>query len=277
MLLDLKIKNFATPPMAVDAAAVAAFEQRTPSPLVALASYLKGKDTLLDADTVQKHLFPSVKADVFLSHASGDRQQVMQLAVALERLGLTVFVDSCVWGNVYALLNDVDDHFSRKKDEPGSYHYRKVTRTAANVYMILSAALQRMIDGCELFLYLDSPAVRIKDYVDGGDYIGSPWVFSELMFARHVARRGRPRPSLEVYNEGAGIKAADSTERMARFLPPASTHALEWKVLARAMEDMAGLPASARWRDGPWFLDHLYRKLSLSAQERQLLGWPPAS
>lgn len=277
MLLDLKIKNFATPPMAVDAPAVAAFEERNRQPMVALGDYLKGRDNLLDADTVQKHLFPSVKADVFLSHASGDRQQVMQLAVALERLGLKVFVDSCVWGNVYTLLNEVDDHFSRKEDEPGTYHYRKVVRTTANVYMILNAALQRMIDGCELFLYLDSPTVRIEDYVEGRDYIGSPWVFSELMFARHVARRGRPHPALEVFKEGAVVKAADSSERVARFLPPASTHELDWKVLERAMEDMRGLPASARWRDGPWFLDHLYGKLPLSEQEKQLLGWQKAS
>lgn len=277
MLLDLKITNFATPPMAVDAAAVAAFEARTRQPLVALEQYLKGRDNLLDAETVQQQLFPTVKADVFLSHASGDRQQVMQLAVMLEQLGLTVFVDSCVWGNVYTLLNEVDDQFSRKKDAPGTYHYRKVTRTAASVYMILNAALQRMIDGCELFLYLDTATVRIEDYVEDASYIGSPWVFSELMFARHVMRRGRPRRTMESFSSRALAKTEDSADLVTRYRTPASSHVLEWKVLERAIADNAGLAAPSTLPDHPVFLDHLYGKLKLSDQEKFLLGWRNAA
>lgn len=274
MLLDVKIKNFASPPMTVDAAAVADFRMRSIKPLIDLGSYLKGKDNLLDAETVQQHLFPTVKADVFLSHASGDSQQVMQLAVMLERLGLKVFVDSCVWGNVYDLLEEVDDEFSIKDWTPRLYHYRKVTRTTANVYMILNAALQRMIDGCELFLYLDTDAVRIKDYMNNSDYIGSPWVFSELMFARTVARRPRPRPALEALKERTAL--AKTHDGIARFRAPESSHELEWKVLERAIADNTGLPTSSRWFDHAPFLDHLYRKLPLSDHERYLLGWQKA-
>lgn len=276
MLLDLKIKNFATPPMAVDAAAIAAFRQRSLKPLMDLGAYLKGKDSLLDAETVQQELFPTVKADVFLSHASGDSQQVMQLAVLLENLGLKVFVDSCVWGNVYELLEEVDDQFSIKDRQPRLYHYHKVTRTSANVYMILNAALQRMIDGCELFLYLDSAAVRIQDYVDSSDYIGSPWVFSELMFARTVARRPRPRPrpALEALTQDKAL--ARTQDSIARFRAPASSHTLEWKVLQRAISDNTGLPTSARWQEHSPFLDHLYGKLTLTDHERYLLGWQDA-
>lgn len=276
MLLDVKIKNFATPPMAVDAAAVAAFEARTRQPLVALEQYLKGRDNLLDAEAVQQQLFPTVKADVFLSHASGDRRQVMQLAVMLEQMGLSVFVDSCVWGNVYTLLNEIDDQFSRKKDEPGTYHYRKVTRTAASVYMILNAALQRMIDGCELFLYLDTATVRIEDYVEDANYIGSPWVFSELMFARHVMRRGRPRPTIESFSSRALAKTEDSADLVTRYRTPASSHVLDWKVLERAIADYAGL-AVPTLQDHPAFLDHLYGKLKLTDQEKLLLGWRDAA
>jgi len=272
MLLDLTIRNFAVPPMDVDAAAVAAFERRGKQPLVDLGAYLQGEDNLLDADTVQQQLFPTVHADVFLSHASGDRQQVMQLAVALERLGLTVFVDSCVWGNVYALLQEVDDRFSARGSAPGTYHYHyhRLTRTTASVYMILNAALQRMIDGCELFLYLETDAVRVADYVGDTRYIGSPWVFAELMFARHVARRGRVRPSLEAFKGHAPVQTFDG---VARFRTPASSHALEWDVLLRAMADMSNFPPSAYWQDAPVFLDHLYRKLPLSDAEKALLGW----
>lgn len=277
MLLDVTIKNFALPPMPVDEAAVAAFEQRARQDLMALGCYLKDKDNLLDAAAMQEQLFPAVKPDVFLCHAAGDRQQVMQLAVSLEGFGLEVFVDSCVWGNAYPLLNEIDDHFSRRSDVPGSYRYSKVTRTAASLHMILNAALQRMIDGCELFLHLDTGSVRIEDYVQGGQHIGAPWALSECLFARQVARRGRPRLSLDAFRERNAARPEASSERSVRFRAPGSSHVLEWAVLEREIEDIRGLPSSTRWQEGPWFLDHLYGKLRLSDHEKDLLGWQKAA
>lgn len=159
MLLDVKIKNFGGTLPQVSEDAVAAFKRHGKDRLADLTRYLKGKENLLDAATIEEHLFKVEDADVFLSHAHRDHDQVVRLAVALQDLGLKVFVDSCVWGDAYRLLNAVDEMYSVDTSKTNTYFYGKVTRTAANVYMILNVALQRMIDRCELFLFL-KPTLR---------------------------------------------------------------------------------------------------------------------
>jgi len=191
MLMDVRITDFDELRLRVTQDELDAYKARNTPELDDITDYLSGKDNLLDADAIAARLFAVEKADVFLSHAHRDHDAVVALAVTLEKLGLNVFVDACVWGDVYALLLKVDQARAELPLQPGLFDYTRATRNAANMYMILNVALQRMIDQSELLLFLDSNAVRVQDYVEGEAYIGSPWIFAELMFAQMVARRPR--------------------------------------------------------------------------------------
>lgn len=267
MLLKLRVRNFNGAGLKVDAPAVAALQERCHATWRAVAAYLLDSGTVLDAESVQQVVAPAFQPDVFLSHGRGDREQVLQLAVMLEQLGLTVFVDSCLWLNAYTVQQELDESLSARRNSPGThhFHYHRVIRTSASLHMVFNAALQRLIDGCELFLHLEGEAKALRTCVEDGRHAGAPWVLSELMFARHLPRRGRPRLTLETLKSEADEGVA--------FGAPEAAHALEWEVLERAIADTTGFPTTSYAHDHPVFLDHLYGKLPLSEQERRLLGW----
>jgi len=154
------------------------------------AYLLDDSNEIFSADKIQEKLFPTIKDnDIFLSHAHQDEDEVIKLAIKLERYGLKVFVDSCVWGNVFALLKSIDNAYCKTGNN--LYSYKKSSHTAANVYMILNTALHKMIDQSELFIFLGSEtSVTIKDTIDGlkQESVRSPWIYSELMFANQVRR-----------------------------------------------------------------------------------------
>lgn len=267
MLLKLRVRNFNGAGLKVDAPAVAALQARCHATWRAVAAYLMDSGTVLDAESVQQVVAPAFQPDVFLSHGRGDREQVLQLAVMLEQLGLTVFVDSCLWLNAYTVQQELDESLSARRNSPGThhFHYHRVVRTSASLHMVFNAALQRLIDGCELFLHLEGEAAGLRTCVEDGRHAGAPWVLSELMFARHLPRRGRPRLTLEALKSEADQGVA--------FGAPEAAHALEWEVLERAIADTAGFPTRSYAHDHAVFLDHLYGKLPLSEQQRRLLGW----
>lgn len=278
MLLDVKITDFDSLHLQVDRAELDAYKARNTPKLDDITEYLSGKDSLLDAEAIAAHLFAVEPAHVFLSHTHRDHDAVVALAVTLEKLGLKVFVDSCVWGDVYALLLKVDQARAAIEGQADSFYYTRATRNAANMYMILNVALQRMIDQSELLLFLDSKAVRVQDYVEGEDYIGSPWIFSELMFAQMVARRPRlTGTGMEALSEVLAKDEADATAPTVRYRLPESSHSMPATTLRRlisAAELANRLTIKFRLRCGKQdFLKDFYEALPLRAAERELLGW----
>jgi hypothetical protein len=267
MLLKLRVRNFNGAGMKVDGPAVAALQERCHATWRAVAAYLMDSSAVLDAESVQQVVAPAFQPDVFLSHGRGDREQVLQLAVMLEQLGLTVFVDSCLWLNAYTVQQELDESLSARRNSPGThhFHYHRVVRTSASLHMVFNAALQRLIDSCELFLHLEGEAAGLRTSVEDGRHAGAPWVLSGLMFARHLPRRGRPRLGLEALKSKVYARSA-------AFAAPEPAHVMEWEVLQRAIADTTGFPAASYGHDHPVFLDHLYGKLPLSEQERRLLG-----
>lgn len=159
------------------------------------AYLLDGSNEIFSADKIQEKLFPTIKDnDIFLSHAHKNEDEVIKLAIKLERYGLKVFVDSCVWGNVFDLLESIDNAYC--KTGKNLYSYKKSSHTAANVYMILNTALHKMIDQSELFIFLGSKtSVTVRDTIDGSkrESVRSPWIYSELMFANQVRRSPKKR------------------------------------------------------------------------------------
>lgn len=168
---------------------------------IQIEEYLLDENNTLDADIIASKLFPQVEADIFISHSHSDEDKAIKLALSLEEIGLATFVDSCVWGYSDELLKKIDDKFCIPEGW-SHYSYPLRNRTTTNVHMILNSALHEMIDRSELFIFLESEnSVKIDDYINKSEYLSSPWIFSELAFAKRVQRKERrrisPIPSLE--------------------------------------------------------------------------------
>ncbi|MFP0264146.1 hypothetical protein [Acinetobacter pittii] len=156
-----------------------------------LKNYLLNDGNSLDGDEIQKHLFPEENIDIFLSHSHGDEDKVIKLAILLERKGLKVFVDSCVWGNAFDLLKVIDKEYCRNTDDT-AYDYDKRNYSTSHVYMMLNTALHKMIDNCEVFLFLGTPSsVSVKNGIENQQSLKSPWIYSELAFIQHVQRKSK--------------------------------------------------------------------------------------
>lgn len=199
MYLSLEVKDFDQFNLNVDKSKKDRFKIRNKALLDGLQRYILNKDNILNATKIQEHLFPEIEADIFLSHAHADEDKVISLAVYLEDMGFQVFVDSCVWENAFELLKTIDEKHCKFKDSD-TYNYQKRNFSTATVYMILNAALHRMIEKSELFIFLGTEnSLTVEDSIENQEFLKSPWVFSELTFVNQVVRFDnrislRPRP-----------------------------------------------------------------------------------
>lgn len=149
------------------------------------------KNDKLDASLITEHLFPIIEADIFLSHSSKDIGQAVGIAQELESCGLKVFIDSFAWGSVYELLRTIDNKHCLS-DDGSTYDYHERNRSTSHIYMILSTALQRMIDNTDTILFLNTNhSISLKDSVESESKTLSPWIHMELSFSSMVRRRPR--------------------------------------------------------------------------------------
>ncbi|MFF3703856.1 hypothetical protein [Pseudomonas qingdaonensis] len=173
----------------------------------------KGDDDKLIASKIVGEWFPEFKADVFLSHSHKDETSVIALSGWLSKeFGLTSFVDSCIWGYSEKLLKMIDDQYCYD-DEKIFYNYYKRNRSTSHVYMMLSTALSRMIDGCEAVFFVNTPNSFSADkYIEAQGTTESPWIYSELAMTRLVRKKtpeehrsfhmiGEARDSMESHKE----------------------------------------------------------------------------
>ncbi|PWD85352.1 toll/interleukin-1 receptor domain-containing protein [Ignatzschineria cameli] len=189
------------------------YKNKNKATLEPLEHYLldKRESNIFSADKIQEKLFSEVEADIFLSHAHADEDEVIQLAIYLEKNGLNVFVDSCVWGNVFDLLHSINNTYS--EIEENLYCYNKCLSISANVYMILNTALHRIIDQTELFLFLGTEnSTSVSDMLTGSyESVRSPWIYSELRFANQVRRINKRKVITEALSQKLeGIISMDS-------------------------------------------------------------------
>ncbi|TWH63853.1 hypothetical protein LX59_03017 [Azomonas agilis] len=150
---------------------------------------------VFSADLIINSLFPSVKnAEVFISHSHADKDLAIKLAFYLNRkFNLNVFIDSCVWAHSSdLLLAVVRKHCPSKKDEK-TFDYEQSMKAAAHVNMMLNAALHKMIDTAELFLFIDTDnSVGLRNVINNEEKTFSPWIFSEL-FVSSIIQRNPPK------------------------------------------------------------------------------------
>ncbi|HBQ1078698.1 TPA: hypothetical protein ACRRC6_004610 [Klebsiella pneumoniae] len=190
MFIDLTVNNV-YPTFRFSSDEIETYKARKGDLLISLENYLLDGRNILDADKIQKSIFPQHDIDVFISHSHADEDEAIRIALSLENIGLTAFVDSCVWGHADELLRKIDDKFCIPQGW-SHYSYSLRNRTTTNVHLILNAALQQMIKRSELFMFLGTEnAINIDDYMSGEGRLSSPWIFSELTFAKSVKRSER--------------------------------------------------------------------------------------
>jgi hypothetical protein len=146
------------------------------------------EDKSLDGSAIINHWFPQINADIFISHSHDDRD----LAVALsgwfhDNFGITTFIDSCIWGHSRDLNKLLDENWIDIKN--GTCDYDKVLQSTSHVHMMLSTALNMMIDKTECLLFLDTKN-SIKPYNEI-EKTESPWIYSEIAFSQ-IAKRNIP-------------------------------------------------------------------------------------
>lgn len=195
MYLSLELKEFDDLEITLSESANSRFRNKSKAIFNDLERYILDENNVLDATAIQEHLFPAIDSDIFLSHAHADEDKVISLAVYLEKIGFKVFVDSCLWGNVFDLLKTIDEEHCKFKGST-TYNYQKRNFSTANVYMILNAALHHMIQKSELFIFLGTEeSLTVKDSIENQESLKSPWIFSELTFVNQVVRHDN-RPYL---------------------------------------------------------------------------------
>ncbi|QXI25236.1 MULTISPECIES: toll/interleukin-1 receptor domain-containing protein [Pseudomonas] len=180
-----------TGPYPVDFPKVHAYKAANQKRVDDLAQLMIDEDTF-DASLILNTLFPAVNADIFLSHSSKDANEAIQIALELrEKCGLNVFIDSCIWGPIYDLLKAIDNKYCRREGQT-TYDYDERNRTTAHVHMILTTALQRMIDQTHTIIFMNTEqSISLKHSVNEEQKTLSPWIHMELNFSTMVRRRTR--------------------------------------------------------------------------------------
>lgn len=154
-----------------------------------LDNYL-GPQGTISASKLIEDWFPSVEADVFLSHSHKDEKLAIGLACWMnQQFGLNVFIDSCIWGHAESLLRAIDDKYCYES-ESGVYSYEKRNYSTAHVYTMLSTALYEMIDKAEALFFLHTPnSVTARDVVNSCSSTNSSWVYAEISATKTIRRR----------------------------------------------------------------------------------------
>ncbi|WP_411334470.1 hypothetical protein ACK1LH_03265 [Metabacillus indicus] len=144
-------------------------------------------DGSIDGTKMQNDWFPEINADVFISHSHADKEKAIAVAGWLyEKFGLTVFIDSCVWGYAANLLKKIDDIYCKNKDS-NTYNYEKRNFSTSHVYMMLSTALTKMIDKTECVLFLNTPNSIVTNEVI--KQTKSPWIYYELAMTQSIRKK----------------------------------------------------------------------------------------
>lgn len=173
------------------------------------SSYLRTeRGSIIDARSLETSWMPKIESQVFISHShldnTGEQAIIKQITWCLEKLGISYFVDSFVWGYANDLLKMIDEEFCRSRETTYSYEKRNVS--TAHVHNMLNMALLKMMDACECFLFVNTSnsipqsGLLTKQGIDNPTY--SPWLYSELTSSSLIKKRPLEEHRLSMLKEG---------------------------------------------------------------------------
>lgn len=167
-------------------------------------------DNKLDGSSIKEEWFPRIKADVFISHSHKNEEQAIALSGWLkENFGLNSFIDSLVWGYAPSLVDKFNNTYNIIGGTPPNnvtYGYKTAKYISSHVDLMLSTALNSMIDHCEALIFLNTP-FSTGETIQNGAFveIESPWIYSELETSRIVREKlDRKRHKLLIKSFSSG-------------------------------------------------------------------------
>ncbi len=179
-------------------------------------------DGYLDAEELMKAWFPKSEYHVFISHSHKDAEIAECLANWLyENFGLKSFIDSHVWGYANKLLQELNDLYARKDGD--TYDYAPAIANAAHVHLMLSTALNEVIDKTECLFFLNTDNTLKKTLLKNGfeeSRTASPWIMSELKISSLIRKKLSRERGVVYKSESVGI---ESITESAKFLYSAPT------------------------------------------------------
>lgn len=201
-----------------------------------LESYLHQGTKTMNGNSLENDWFPEVNADVFLSHSHADEKSVIGFAGWLqETFGLTVFIDSCVWGHSNVLLKNIDNEYCLNS-ESNMYDYTKRNYSTSHVHMMLSMALTKMMDKAELVIFVatENSIQPISKTIS--ETTKSPWIYNELVMT-NLIRKNIPNRAIEksfekrAYNEAKKLDVAyDVSDYLNKLIPLKDENLSIWRM-----------------------------------------------
>lgn len=163
---------------------------------------------VISATSIMEEWFPQINAHIFLSHSHKDENTALILAGYLyEKLNLITFIDSTIWGYSNNLLDEINNKYCYNEDT-NLYNYRKANNTSTHVNLMLSNALNRMIDSCECVFFLNTPnSISAEDTISK---TYSPWIFSEISTTQIIQKKTPDRKMLKTVMFSAESKLNES-------------------------------------------------------------------
>lgn len=170
-----------------------------------LDNFILKNTTTLDGSSIQKNWFPDIESEIFISHSHKDEDIAILLSGWLyDNFGLKSFIDSCIWGYSDDLLQIIDNKYCIS-DYGFTYDYKKRNYSTSHVHMMLSTALNMMIDKTECLLFLNTPnSLNTYDVIT--NKTASPWIYSELSISKIIEKKIPLRKTKMKYAHESSLK-----------------------------------------------------------------------
>lgn len=168
------------------------------------------KNKSLSGSEILENWFPQIQSHVFLSHSHNDERKAIILAgILYNKFGIKTFIDSCVWGYSSDLLKQIDDDYCLNSSGK-TYNYTKRNYSTSHVNLMLSIALNRMIDNSECIFFLNTPnAISSNEAISRTK---SPWIFSEIATTQVIRKKTpeRLKERTRMFSKGGALNESAS-------------------------------------------------------------------
>ncbi|MFR2838791.1 MAG: hypothetical protein ACLTBU_06835 [Zhenhengia sp.] len=222
---------------------------------------------IIDGSKLKNTWFPKVNANIFISHSHADEKEAIVLAGWLKKeLGLTAFIDSCVWGNIKDLQKKIDKNYCYdEKTKMYDYYSRNIT--TSHVHIMLVTALYEMIDNTETVLLLNTgnSVTSLENLMKDSNKTFSPWIYSELIATDLIRKQELSkyrRETIEFATESANKEVKISYNVNLEELIELDSDILEsWEEDWR--KNGKKYSCEQKYLEGHHPLDYLYKKVPM--------------
>lgn len=164
-------------------------KEKLKNQLVDILASVTNANGVIDGEQLSSIWFPIVKKDVFISHSHNDEELALTIAGILnEKFGLSVFIDSTIWGSADDLLRAIDDKYCIQ--ENGTYNYTKRNFSTSHVHAMLTTSIMQAMDQAEAIFFLNASnsTYKLKNGFSK-EHTLSPWIYEEIVCAKFLRER----------------------------------------------------------------------------------------